>query len=650
MKKLVAIERLGGKPRKKADSVEETQERNYGASQDGMLLSYCEGLWNNLAETRRRRERCIRFMFGDQWSDLIKYEGKDITEREYLIKKGNVPLTNNLMMKNFNTVIGLFTKNETEPVCSARDRDEQKVSEMMTITVQANWQKTNMREMSTHFFSELYASGICCARETYEWRDVDEDSFTDFVPTNGLFFDGNLDDPRMRDMRTIGAFWDIPFTEVIAKFGNANDPGSIEKLKSLYARGDINSYTDMGMDVNEKGRYSNLNFRTPVDPNLCRVYEVWTKEIKLRYHCHDWLNGSVFVVNEEDYDALVQDVNNQRMIDGIEQGLDPESIPLIETQKDASGKDCGNYDEYWYCRFMNHNGTILWEGESPFEHKGHPFTIATYPILDGKVMGFGYFHIDQQKFINRLVTMNDFLIRNSAKGALLVHKKALGSNSPEQLKKSWVDMDGVIVWEGDASVPKPEQLSTNVTNIGTDRLLEIEKEMMEDVSGVSGAIQGKTPYSGTSAALYNQQTSNSTNTVSGLFQVFSKFIRDVSVKKLKNIQQFYDRTRKINIAGKSYSDVNYYDPAEVGDLEFNVSVEDAAGSPVHRMVNNDLLMQLLEQGQIDVEMLLENGDFPFADQLLQSIQRKKQEMAEQQMQGGTQQGGTQQGGSVPPQN
>ena len=45
---------------------------------------------------------------------------------------------------------------------------------------------------------------------------------------------------------------------------------------------------------------------------------------------------------------------------------------------------------------------------------------------------------------------------------------------------------------------------------------------------------------------------------------------------------------------------------------------------------NDLLMQLFASGQIMIEDLLENGAFPFADRLLQSIQKRKEEMIQAQ--------------------
>lgn len=44
------------------------------------------------------------------------------------------------------------------------------------------------------------------------------------------------------------------------------------------------------------------------------------------------------------------------------------------------------------------------------------------------------------------------------------------------------------------------------------------------------------------------------------------------------------------------------------------------------MLQNDLLLQLFQTGAITVAELLENGAFPFADKLLQSIKSREQEM------------------------
>ena len=50
------------------------------------------------------------------------------------------------------------------------------------------------------------------------------------------------------------------------------------------------------------------------------------------------------------------------------------------------------------------------------------------------------------------------------------------------------------------------------------------------------------------------------------------------------------------------------------------------------MLANDFLMQIFQMGQITIEQLLENGSFPFADQLLQQIQAQKEQAMQQQAQ------------------
>ena len=46
---------------------------------------------------------------------------------------------------------------------------------------------------------------------------------------------------------------------------------------------------------------------------------------------------------------------------------------------------------------------------------------------------------------------------------------------------------------------------------------------------------------------------------------------------------------------------------------------------------NDILLQLWQAQAISVEQLLENGDFPFADDLLQSIRSQKEQLQQGQI-------------------
>lgn len=91
------------------------------------------------------------------------------------------------------------------------------------------------------------------------------------------------------------------------------------------------------------------------------------------------------------------------------------------------------------------------------------------------------------------------------------------------------------------------------------------------------------------------------------------------------MQQFYDSKRVFNIAGKSGAQIEY-DPKKIRDVEFDLSITESTSTPAYRHLANDMLMQLYQSQAISVEQLLEHGDFPFADELLQSIKSQKEQL------------------------
>ena len=77
-----------------------------------------------------------------------------------------------------------------------------------------------------------------------------------------------------------------------------------------------------------------------------------------------------------------------------------------------------------------------------------------------------------------------------------------------------------------------------------------------------------------------------------------------------------------------------YDPAKIRDVEFDLSIVPSQTSPVYRAMANEFLMELFKANAISVEQLLQAGDFPFADELLQNIQSQKEQMERGQMPNG----------------
>ena len=96
-------------------------------------------------------------------------------------------------------------------------------------------------------------------------------------------------------------------------------------------------------------------------------------------------------------------------------------------------------------------------------------------------------------------------------------------------------------------------------------------------------------------------------------------------KTVKNIQQFYDDKDIVRIAGESGVKVD--SPSRVRDVEADISIVQSQATPVSRAINNDFLMELFREKAINIKQLLENGNFPFKDKLLQSIETQQEQIA-----------------------
>ena len=345
---------------------------------------------------------------------------------------------------------------------------------------------------------------------------------------------------------------------------------------------------------------------------------MWRKESKPRYRCHDYNNGDVYKIDVEDYKAMVEEVNADRIRRGTSMGMSMEEIPLIKAK--------WFMDDYWYYYFLTPFGDILKEGETPYEHKSHPYVFKAYPFIDGEIHSFVNDVIDQQRYTNRLITLYDWIMRASAKGVLLFPEECLPKGMDiNDIADEWSRFNGVIAIKTKNAVQLPQQIANNSTNIGITELLNLQLKFFEEISGVNGALQGKPGWSGMSASLYSQQTQNATTSLLDLLESFSQFVIDAAYKDVKNMQQYYDTKRVFNIAGKSGAQIEY-DPKKIRDIEFDLSIIESTSTPAYRMMANDFLMEIWRSQQISLQQLLEHGDFPFADELLQSLKSQQEQL------------------------
>lgn len=574
--------------------------------------------WDNMFGFREQRERNKRYTYGDQWKDYIVVDGVRMTEEEYIRQQGNVPLKNNLIRRLVRNVLGVYRGQAKEPTCTARDRNEKKLGETMSIALQYNMQLNQMSEMYARSMEEFLISSLVVHRKWAGWRNNKLDCWTDYVNPNNFFIDCNMRDFRGWDVSCVGEIHDISFETLCSRF--AKTPADYERLSQIYTlarnkKSVLHYLGEFGL-----GQQMNVDFLFPYDTSRCRVIEVWRKESKSRYRCHDYNSGEIYKIELADYHDMVEVENADRLRRGLELGMTKDEIPLIKAE--------WMIDDYWYYYYLSPFGDILDEGETPYEHHSHPYVFKGYPFIDGELHSFVADVIDQQRYTNRLLTLYDWIMRASAKGLLLFPEECKPDDmTMEDIADEWSRFNGIIAIKTKPGVPLPQQISSNATNIGIMDLLNVQLKLFEDISGVNGAMQGKVGFSGMSASLNAQLAQSASTSLLDILESFSMFVTEAAYKDVKNIQQFYDQKRMVCISGKQVE----YNPSKIKDVEFDLSIVESTATPVYRQIANDFLVEIWKSGQITLEQLLQHGDFPFADDLLQSIQSQQEQIQQGQV-------------------
>lgn len=594
------------------------------------ILEDAETYWSNLQNFRDRRERNREYYRGRQYSDLVDdpdNEGSSVSEEELIKRAGRQPLVNNQVRQLVKNLIGQYRMNDYKPMVRARKREDSSKTEMMTNALQYCYDMNELTELDARAFEEFLLSGSVIWKTGFDYfREKDmEDVSVEMVNPSRLFFNTDVSDVRLKDVRFIGEIIDTTLEQVIKAF--AKNPGDEEKIKMIYANDDYNR-ADYTGDF-DSDNVDNTSFYVSETMDQVRLFEVWRTEMEDRVMCHDLLTGEYYQHPIDIVDvavSVVEEENVKRIEEAQAQGVEIELIPLIQYEI--------RKEEVWKYYFISPYGDLLASGNTPFEHQQFPYTMGLYPMVDSEVFGFVEDIIDQQRHINRIISLMDFMLGASAKGVLMIPEESIPDGlTPQDFADQWVKANGIIVYKGKSGVAPQQVVSNSSTTTGT-QLLGLQMQLIKEISGVTEAIQGQTPGSGTPASLYQQMTTNATISSRDFFEFFFGIRRKRDFKMVQNIKQFYDAPRYVNVSGKDYDNEAYmYDPTQVQDCKFDIVIAKSANAPVFRQMIDDYLFQFLQGGIIDINMFLENTSMPFADKLLEQI-KQKQETLQQTMQGG----------------
>lgn len=608
---------------KRDDRTKETVYRTRGTAYEELeeFASY----WSSLYTARKKMERSLMYAKEDQWGDYIKDPdtGNMMTEGELIKKNGKVPLKNNMIAPIVKNIEGQFRRNVTKPICSVRDRDEAKVGEMMSIAMEYAQSLNEITELDAASLMVLECGGYIAQRIEFGYNEYKHmnDAWVYNVDPSRLFFNTNIEDQRGWDITCIGEIFDMDFEQVVAAF--AKSKKDREWLESIYGTDDHprRSFVDGVQGYNQK----NADFYTPAEVDLCRVILGWKLESRDAYFYHDTLDGSWGFVGLNEVNKL-EYINQKRISEALEAGVEEEDILLIGYEFKV--------ERYWYYRYLSPWGDVLQEGRSPYWHGQHNYVFHAYPIIHGKIFNFIEDFIDQQRSINRTMTLIDFIRSSSAKGLVVVDEDAFDSMSREEIIDEYVRYNGVLF----CRLKPGKDIRSVITQLngagaiqGDYELLSLQLKLINDIAGVNSAMQGKDPSSGTAASLYAQQTENASMNLKGLFDSFKAFRKRRDLKLMQTIQQYYDSPRYIELGGKDYSEESKYcDPEKVQGAQLDLELTEGTNTPTFQMLENEFLMKLFEMQAINVKTLLENSSLPFASKILESIKRAEQEMAENQ--------------------
>lgn len=594
---------------------------------DSRLRNRCENAWNRFLPVREARERTMKYTFGDQWSDIIEYKEGRMTERQYILEKNNIPLQNNIMISIFNTVSGLYEKQGVEPTCFARTPDSQWLSDMMSVALQANWQDTQNAEIMKAVFKDYICGGVAITRETYEEREQWWDTWTDYV--NPYYIGLEIgSDPRHHDVNLICELHDVSREDLYNKFARPEyglTRGILDEIFEI----DHNEEFGVSADQNDSFSLDNVSFSSPSNKNCVRVIECWYKKTKTRYQCVDPIatnaNDARFRVEVNDIDNVkAENIKRKKIYD--EAGVPVEERAYITATLFE--------DVFWQYCFMSPDGTILCEGECPFEYHSHPYTIKLYPFVNGEVHPFLGCIIDQQRYINRLVVMHDMAARSAAKGITIIPKDCIPDDmDPRDFADQFTEYEGLVIYETSRINPnvRPEVITSNAVQIGTTELLQLQLQLTRDITNVNGALQGKTPSAGTSAARYQMEIQNSSTSLFSILNDMAYMAEQIAYKKVSNIKQFYDDGRQI--INSDNTQTMSYDRMSARDVKFKISIKESGATAAVAQQANDVGMQLLQMGAIDALTFLQGSTLPFKDIYIKAIQdRQAQAALEQQYQ------------------
>lgn len=606
------------------------------------LLDSCRTMYDSRALFRQDREINRKYYFNDQFCELIPDPDNPssmISEKDYLIRQGMIPLSINLIRVNNKAIEGLFTQDKMDPLVKSRIREEQKIGEMMTMVMKYIYQSQNLYGVCARGYEEFLISSLPAFRTGYRWDEnrKEKDVFVERCDINRMFWDDNIgtSEQYFSNVSTIGYLHDMTMSDVLKFFSHS--PADSDKIQQAYSEC-RDKYPVQQYQQHQPNEVIGISFYTPKETHKCRVIEVWTKESHEVWACHDLSTGEAYTLPcTSAARAEIEAVNAKRKEQMLAAGGNPDQSPLIEYEY--------RVDTDWVVRYLTPNGYLLRQEIPEYLHGSHPFVIGAFPLVDGQVCSAVKDQRNAQRMVNRTFIRSEFMEMNRAKGFKWVNKIILDRSglTIDQFSNQYSSANGLAALEVHEGEEKIVMGPTDVNN-GYSAEADMNKirffaDVMDRVSGTPGSVRGERPTSGTPSSLYAQQTQNANNNLADPLEWYNGLIQVLDFKVMMLILQYYDKERYLRIVGDDYvKEIDYIIDSDQRDILCDVALIKSPSNGVARAETESMLINMLNAGAITPEDYLDTTSTHGADKLLEKIEARKKEQEEaqrnQQLNGG----------------
>ena len=618
------------------------------------VITQASNCWESQFYWREQCRRNDMFMYGNQWGDFTQYFNDDlgrwvsIREDKLLLMQGGIPLTNNVLLSIKNTVVGLFIGNQTEPIVIARARDKQEAGEVASATLQMVYSKNKLWDLDRDKLEQWLNYGFAGGQGKYAFQDSRKDVLFDDIRYDRFFYDNTMEDPRGTDCKIVGTIVDLSLEDIVKLFSK-NDKKRADSIRAIY--GNTQNVDRNILYDNSTRQYADSDLKdfftpTGAHQNMHRVICVWRKECKERVFVHDYRKAdaykaeltaisSIEAENQRRMQEIAQSVNEELSRSGITPDMPEYSAQFNSLTDEYAKLDLITFDhffdDFWAYYFLSPSGAVIDSGETPYIENTCPIVFKLDLGADMKIHPFTSGFIDQQKIINRNLSVQDYVNRVAIKGAVFYDEDALPDDvTLPDIERKIARPGALISYKGKKGAA-PQQVTNNNSNTGAYEMVNMQLQLLEKISGASSAVQGQTPGRQTTASQYAQQSQNSIGVLSVILDKFRDYRESRDRMLYKLCLQFYTEGKWVNI--HSSKEVKMFDPKDLWGVDTEVSIIESQSTPSFRAIANDLLMQFVQMGAITPKAALQAGDYPFSDkviQLMEEDQKKQQDAAAQQ--------------------